>query len=148
LVRGKNTRRKKIEKKSIVWYNTTVKQFKWNEEKNIWLMETRGISMKDSMAKMTQKEKQAIQLDEEEIEILEAFEEGKLKKIDMSAAEIEDLKIAARETLLENNRISVRIPERDLKKIKERAQVNGIPYQFLITAVLHQYAEGKISAAL
>jgi predicted DNA binding CopG/RHH family protein len=104
--------------------------------------------MEDSMGKMTQKEKQAIQLDEEEIEILEAFEEGKLKEIDMSAEEIEDLKISARETLRENNRISVRIPERDLKKIKERAQVSGIPYQFLITAVLHQYAEGKISAAL
>jgi len=56
--------------------------------------------------------------------------------------------IAARETLIENNRISVRIPERDLKKIKERAQVSGIPYQFLITAILHQYAEGKIGAAL
>lgn len=104
--------------------------------------------MEDSMSKMTQKQKQAIQLDEEEIEILEAFEQGNLKKIDMSADEIEDLKIAARETLAQNNRISVRIPERDLKKIKERAQVNGIPYQFLITAVLHQYAEGKISAAL
>ena len=73
------------------------------------------------MGKMTEKEKQAIQLDEEEIEILEAFEEGKLEKIDMSAEEIEDLKIAARETLSENNRISVRIPERDLKKIKKRA---------------------------
>lgn len=100
------------------------------------------------MGKMTQKEKQTIQLDEEEIEVLEAFEEGKLKEIDMSAEEIEDLKISARETLRENNRISVRIPERDLKKIKERAQDSGIPYQFLITAVLHQYAEGKISAAL
>jgi len=100
------------------------------------------------MSKMTQKEKQAIQLDDEEIEILDAFEEGKLKKIDMSAEEIEDLKITARETLSENNRISVRIPERDLKKIKERAQISGIPYQFLITAVLHQYAEGKINAAL
>ncbi|MCX6579715.1 MAG: CopG family antitoxin [Candidatus Aminicenantes bacterium] len=100
------------------------------------------------MSKMSEKEKQALQLDEEEIEILEAFEEGKLEKIDMSEDEIEDLKIAARETLSENNRISVRIPERDLRKIKERAQVNGIPYQFLITAVLHQYAEGKISAAL
>ena len=104
--------------------------------------------MEDSMSKMTQKEKQAIQLDDEEIEILDAFEEGKLKKIDMSAEEIEDLKITARETLSENNRISVRIPERDLKKIKERAQISGIPYQFLITAVLHQYAEGKINAAL
>ncbi|MCU0287055.1 MAG: CopG family antitoxin [Acidobacteria bacterium] len=100
------------------------------------------------MIKMTEKEKQAMQLDEEEIEILEAFENDKLKKIELSADDIEDLRIAAKETLKENNRISVRIPERDLKKIKERAQVNGIPYQFLITAILHQYAEGKISAAL
>ncbi|HLP48032.1 MAG TPA: hypothetical protein VK469_18965 [Candidatus Kapabacteria bacterium] len=67
-----------------------MKQFKWNEGKNIWLQETRGISCE---------EKQALKLDEEEIEILEAFEEGKLKKMDMREEEIEELKIAARETL-------------------------------------------------
>ncbi len=100
------------------------------------------------MGKLSEKTKQIMQLDEEEKEILEAFEEGKLKKIDMSEEEIEALKIAARQTLIENSRISVRIPERDLKKIKKRAQRNGIPYQTLITAVLHQYAEGKISAAI
>jgi uncharacterized DUF497 family protein len=37
----------KIEKKFIIWYNTTVKKFKWNEGKNIWLMETRGISFEE-----------------------------------------------------------------------------------------------------
>lgn len=100
------------------------------------------------MNKMTQKEKKVMQLDEEEIGILEAFEEDKLKKIKMSAEDIEDLKLAAKETLKESNRISVRIPECDLKKIKERAHISGIPYQFLITAILHQYAEGKISAVL
>ncbi len=100
------------------------------------------------MGKLTEKEKQARQLDEEEVEILNAFEAGKLKKIEMSEEEIESLKISARETLLENNRISVRIPELDLKKIKKRAQSSGIPYQALITAVLHQYAEGKINTAI
>lgn len=45
------------------------------------------------------------ELDEDEINILEAFAEGKLKKIEMSEEEIDDLKIAARETLIENNRI-------------------------------------------
>jgi predicted DNA binding CopG/RHH family protein len=104
--------------------------------------------MEGSMSKLTEKEKKVMQLDEEEKEILEAFEEGKLKKIDMSEEEIEDLKIAARQTLIENSRISVRIPERDLKKIKKRALKSGIPYQTLITAVLHQYAEGKISATI
>ena len=92
--------------------------------------------------------KQSMQLDEEEREILEAFGEGKLKKIDISEEEREELKLAARQTLIENSRISVRIPEHDLKKIKERALKNGIPYQALITAVLHQYAEGKIRANL
>ncbi len=100
------------------------------------------------MSKLTAEEKQVMQLDEEEMEILNAFEAGKLKKIDMNEEEVESLKIAARETLVENNRISVCIPERDLKKIKKRAQASGIPYQALITAVLHQYAEGKISAAI
>ncbi len=100
------------------------------------------------MVKLSEKNKQIMQLDEEEKEILEAFEEGKLKKIDMSEEEIEALKIAARQTLIENSRISVRIPERDLRKIKKRAQKSGIPYQTLITAVLHQYAEGKISATI
>jgi predicted DNA binding CopG/RHH family protein len=104
--------------------------------------------MEDSMDKLSEKNKRIMQLDEEEKEILEAFEEGKLKKIDMSEEEIEALKIAARQTLIENSRISVRIPERDLKKIKKRAQKSGIPYQTLITAVLHQYAEGKISATI
>lgn len=100
------------------------------------------------MEKLTEKEKQLMQLDEEENEILQAFEEGTLKKTGMSKEEIEDLKIAARETLKENDRISVRIPDRDLKKIKERARSSGIPYQALITAVLHQYADGKINATI
>lgn len=103
--------------------------------------------MEDNMANLNIK-KQSMQLDEEEREILEAFEEGKLKKIDISEEEREELKLAARQTLIENSRISVRIPEHDLKKIKERALKNGIPYQALITAVLHQYAEGKIRANL
>ena len=64
------------------------------------------------MEKLTEKEKQLMQLDEEENEILEAFEEGTLKNTGMSKEEIEDLKIAAQETLKENDRISVRIPDR------------------------------------
>jgi len=100
------------------------------------------------MAKMTEKEKQVLQLNEEENEILSAFEQGKLKEIEMSEKEIEELQAAAKETLIKNSRISVRIPERDLRKIKSRAIENGIPYQTLITAILHQYAEGKISATI
>jgi predicted DNA binding CopG/RHH family protein len=100
------------------------------------------------MGKMSEKEKQKLQLDEEEREILEAFEAGKLEPIEMSKEEIEELKEAAKKVLSKRSRISISIPEWDLKKIKDRAIESGIPYQTLISAVLHQYAEGKISAAI
>jgi predicted DNA binding CopG/RHH family protein len=100
------------------------------------------------MGKMTEKEKQSLKLDEEEMEILEAFEGEELKEIAMNETEIAELKLAAKETLTKDNRISIRIPERDLKKIKSRARESGIPYQILMSAVLHQYAQGKIKATI
>ncbi len=59
------------------------------------------------MGKSTEKEKQALQLDEEEMEILTAFEAGKLKKIDMSEEELESLKIAAGPQITRINKESV-----------------------------------------
>ena len=38
-----------------------------------------------------------------------------------------------------NRAISLRIAEYDLEKIKEKAQNDGIPYQTLISMVLHKY---------
>jgi predicted DNA binding CopG/RHH family protein len=104
--------------------------------------------MEDNMGKPAKNEKHLMVMDEEEKEILDAFEQGKLKNISMSKEEKGELMAAASWSLAENDRISIRIPEGDLKKIKERALANGIPYQALITAVLHQYADGKIRARL
>lgn len=100
------------------------------------------------MNKMTEEEKQSLKLDEEERELLEAFEDEKLVPIEMNKSEIEELRTAAGKALNKSSRINIRIPQRDLKKIKERATESGIPYQVLITAILHQYAEGKISATI
>ncbi len=63
--------------------------------------------MEDSMGKLTEKEKQALRLDEEELEILTVFEAGKLKKIDMSEEELESLKIAAGPQITRINKESV-----------------------------------------
>jgi len=38
-----------------------------------------------------------------------------------------------------NRAISLRIAEYDLEKLKEKAQNDGIPYQTLISMVLHKY---------
>ena len=39
-------------------------------------------------------------------------------------------------------RISISIPERDLRKLKVRAAEEGMPYQTLINSILHKYVEG------
>jgi predicted DNA binding CopG/RHH family protein len=41
-----------------------------------------------------------------------------------------------------NTSISLRINNYDLDKIKEKADTNGLPYQTLITTVLHRYING------
>lgn len=45
-------------------------------------------------------------------------------------------------------RVSIRVNTRDLSSIRERASKNGLPYQTLITTILHQYAKGKIKVEL
>jgi predicted DNA binding CopG/RHH family protein len=43
-----------------------------------------------------------------------------------------------------NKAISLRIAEYDLEKLKEKAENHGIPYQTLITTVLHKYITNQL----
>ncbi len=44
-----------------------------------------------------------------------------------------------------NMRISIRIADHDLQQIQKKAIETGLPYQTLVTTLLHQYAKGKIA---
>lgn len=48
-------------------------------------------------------------------------------------------------SLNKQRRINIRMSERDLKKIRAKAIEEGIPYQSLISMLIHKYNEGKIS---
>jgi predicted DNA binding CopG/RHH family protein len=50
----------------------------------------------------------------------------------------------ARFSLKKSKRINIRMPERDLKKIQAKAVEEGLPYQSLISMLIHKYNEGKI----
>jgi len=43
-----------------------------------------------------------------------------------------------------NRAISLRIADYDLEKLKERAETDGIPYQTLISMVLHKYITNQL----
>jgi len=85
---------------------------------------------------------------EEEREILEAYEKGQLEPVENPEERRKQLRQYARATLSKTSHISIRVSEKDLRKIKAKAVDNGIPYQTLIGSLLHQYASGKITVQI
>ena len=82
--------------------------------------------------------------DREEQELLDAYERGKLKTSTPSRQEIARIKSMARNTFRKDRRITIRLYEHDLKGIQKRAMEKGIPYQTLISGMIHQYVEGDL----
>ena len=88
--------------------------------------------------------KKKIKLDQEEKQILEDFERGKFKRIPNFKREKKELENAARQTLLKDKRINIRISSRDLERLQKRAAREGIPYQTFISGSLHKLVTGRL----
>ncbi|NCU31878.1 MAG: hypothetical protein EOM23_02830 [Candidatus Moranbacteria bacterium] len=82
--------------------------------------------------------------DNEEKYILEAYEEGKMKLSVPSKKEIDSIKSAADNTFKKEKRITIRLYDHDYKGIQKKAMEMGIPYQTLISGIIHRYVEGDI----
>jgi len=82
-------------------------------------------------------------LSEEEKDILDAFEAGELKSV-LTAKRKKYLQLVAEETFKKDKRINIRISNRDLLLLQRRALEEGIPYQTLVTSVLHKYVSGGL----
>ncbi|HEY9583051.1 MAG TPA: antitoxin [Candidatus Paceibacterota bacterium] len=85
------------------------------------------------------------QLNEEEMEILKAYESGKLKPIKNSKKEIERMRAIARNTLEKTKNINLRITQRGIILLKRKAAERGLPYQTLAASVLYQYGTDKLT---
>ena len=84
-------------------------------------------------------------LDTEELEILKKFEEGNFKSIKKLELEKKKYKKYAKANLNKTKNINIRLSQVDLLKIKSKAIEEGIPYQTLISSLLHKYSQGGIN---
>ena len=82
--------------------------------------------------------------DKEEKEILDAYESGKMKPSTPSKKEIESIKAIAKNTFRKDKRITIRLYDHDYKGIQKKAMEMGIPYQTLISGIVHRYIEGDL----
>lgn len=80
-----------------------------------------------------------LKLDQEEQEINDAIESGKLRLVALPPREKKKLQAAAKATLDKTRNINIRLTERDLLRIKAKSIEEGIPYQTLIASIIHKY---------
>lgn len=83
------------------------------------------------------------ELSTEEQTILKDYEQGKFKSMPNFKNAQKQYKQYAKATLDKTKNVNIRISEHDLLKIKSLAIEKGIPYQTMMTSVIHQYSNGK-----
>lgn len=83
-------------------------------------------------------------IDDDELEILSAYEKGKLKSV-ATKGELAKFKAAARATAIKDRRVNIRLSSGDLIDIQVKALEEGVPYQTLIASVLHKYVTGRLA---
>ena len=81
--------------------------------------------------------------DKDELELAKSLETEEWVS-DLTKKEKKEYEKYARYSLNKQRRINIRMTERDLKKIRAKAIEEGIPYQSLISMLIHKYNEGKI----
>jgi predicted DNA binding CopG/RHH family protein len=85
-----------------------------------------------------------MKLDKEEQEILQAYESDKLTPRKPTKRELKTVKETARNTFRKDQRITIRLYDHDLKGIQKKAMESGVPYQTLISGMIHRYVEGEL----
>ncbi len=83
-------------------------------------------------------------LTKEEKETLESYENDEWVSVSKPAS-IAKYKAAAKATFKKDKRVNIRISELDLELLRERALIEGLPYQTLMSSVLHKYVTGRFA---
>ena len=84
-------------------------------------------------------------LDREEKALLESYERGEWKSIANFEAEVKRFRESAKATFGKDKRVNIRISQKDLVKIQKKALEEGLPYQTLMSSVLHKFVSGRLA---
>ena len=83
-------------------------------------------------------------VDKEELELAKSLETEEWVS-DLTKKAKKQYEEYARNSLTKQKRINIRMTERDLKRIQAKAIEEGVPYQSLISMLIHKYNEGRVS---
>ncbi|MBI5286061.1 MAG: BrnT family toxin [Deltaproteobacteria bacterium] len=83
-------------------------------------------------------------LTKEEKGLLVSYEKGEWKSVKRLDMERQRYRGYARATFLKDRRINIRISAKDLEGIRKKALQEGIPYQTLISSIIHKYVSARL----
>jgi len=85
-----------------------------------------------------------MKLTKEEKELVESVERGEWESIPDFKKEAKRYKEYAKATFRKDKRVNIRISEKDISKLQQKAIEEGLPYQTLISSVLHKFVGGLL----
>ena len=85
-----------------------------------------------------------MKLSKEEKEIKSLYERNALELRKPDKALLRQLKAATENTFKKDRRINIRLSEHDMVGIQRVAATKGVPYQSLISGLIHQFVEGDL----
>ncbi len=83
-------------------------------------------------------------LNQEEKEILKSYDNDEWVSV-ANPTDMARYKLAAKNTFKKDKRVNIRMSEMDLELLQERALIEGLPYQTLMSSVLHKYVTGRLT---
>jgi len=86
-----------------------------------------------------------MKLSKEEKEIEALYEDNALELRKPDKVLLRQLKVAAENTFKKDRRINIRLSEHDMIGIQRVAATKGVPYQSLISGLIHQFVEGDLT---
>ena len=89
-------------------------------------------------------QKRVLSEEQWEDEIVSAFENGKLKSIPNVKSEIQRTITLFKANGKKNKRVNIRLTELDYQHAQARALREGLPYQSLLSSVLHKWLTGQL----
>lgn len=85
-------------------------------------------------------------LDEYELELLKDIESAdSVEQVDNYEDEVFAAKLAAKNFLTKTKNINIRIAEYDMLMLKRKSAEVNIPYQTILSSLIHQYVENKVN---
>jgi len=88
--------------------------------------------------------KNELNLSNEEKDILETYEADEWQSVENRKIEIPKYQQYASATFKKDKRVNIRISTKNLEALQQKALMEGLPYQTLISSILHKYISGRL----